>query len=202
MSTVSILLVVVAAFVHATWNLLAKRAAAVGVAFVFYSHVIGSVLYAPWALYVIAKGAVSWSSMSVSVIILSAVIHLGYSLCLQRGYQVADLSVVYPTARGTGPLLSTSRSFSAAGRDPFPAGLARTFARGGRNRPDRYQRRLDGIQPTDGAGWCWLGYGDRRVNCLLHRRRCLCRQGTWHCPGCSGLGVEHTAHLFSDACNF
>jgi drug/metabolite transporter (DMT)-like permease len=41
----------------------------------------------------------------------SAIIHLGYSLCLQRGYQVADLSVVYPIARGTGPLFSSIGAF-------------------------------------------------------------------------------------------
>ena len=40
-------------------------------------------------------------------ILISGVVHLGYSLCLQRGYQVAELSVVYPVARGTGPMLSS-----------------------------------------------------------------------------------------------
>ena len=46
-----------------------------------------------------------WSWMVVGAILMSSLLHLGYSLCLQRGYQVADLSVVYPIARGTGPLL-------------------------------------------------------------------------------------------------
>ena len=45
-----------------------------------------------------------WSWMVVGAILMSSLLHLGYSLCLQRGYQVADLSVVYPIARGTGPL--------------------------------------------------------------------------------------------------
>ena len=31
---------------------------------------------------------------------------LGYSLVLQAGYRASDLSLVYPIARGTGPLLS------------------------------------------------------------------------------------------------
>jgi drug/metabolite transporter (DMT)-like permease len=31
---------------------------------------------------------------------------MGYSLLLQAGYRVSDLSIVYPIARGTGPLLS------------------------------------------------------------------------------------------------
>jgi drug/metabolite transporter (DMT)-like permease len=36
------------------------------------------------------------------------VLHLGYFLLLQTGYRKGDLSLVYPTARATGPLLSTS----------------------------------------------------------------------------------------------
>ena len=36
----------------------------------------------------------------------TAILHLLYSLSLQAGYRVADLSLVYPVARGSGPLLS------------------------------------------------------------------------------------------------
>ena len=36
----------------------------------------------------------------------TSVLHLLYSLSLQTGYRHSDLSVVYPIARGTGPLLS------------------------------------------------------------------------------------------------
>ncbi len=42
-----------------------------------------------------------------AAILASGGIHLGYSLALQRGYQVADFSVVYPVARGSAPMLST-----------------------------------------------------------------------------------------------
>jgi len=37
---------------------------------------------------------------------VSALLHLAYYLVLQRGYSKGDLSLVYPLARGTGPLLS------------------------------------------------------------------------------------------------
>ncbi len=37
---------------------------------------------------------------------MTGVLHMGYSLTLQAGYRVSDLSLVYPLARGTGPLLS------------------------------------------------------------------------------------------------
>jgi multidrug transporter EmrE-like cation transporter len=54
----------------------------------------------------------------VACILVSGLVHLGYSLCLQRGYQVADLSVVYPVARGSGPMLSTLAAFIIFGEMP------------------------------------------------------------------------------------
>jgi drug/metabolite transporter (DMT)-like permease len=56
-------------------------------------------------------------------ILLSGLIHLAYSLCLQRGYQVADLSVVYPVARGTGPMLSFLGAVLLLGERPSPRGV-------------------------------------------------------------------------------
>jgi len=42
---------------------------------------------------------------------------------LQRGYQVADLSVVYPIARGTGPLLSSIGAFILLRETPTAQGI-------------------------------------------------------------------------------
>ena len=53
----------------------------------------------------------------------SAVLHLGYYLTLQRGYAVGDMSVVYPLARGTGPLLAVLIAVLALGERPGPSGL-------------------------------------------------------------------------------
>ena len=60
----------------------------------------------------------------VGAILTSSLLHLGYSLCLQRGYQVADLSVVYPIARGTGPLLSTTGAFLLLREPATTTGIA------------------------------------------------------------------------------
>ena len=49
---------------------------------------------------------------------MSAVIHLGYFLLLQRGYAAGDMSVVYPLARGTGPLLSVVIAVLVLGERP------------------------------------------------------------------------------------
>jgi drug/metabolite transporter (DMT)-like permease len=44
---------------------------------------------------------IHWLALSAT-----AVLHIGYSLMLQAGYRASDLSLVYPLARGSGPLLS------------------------------------------------------------------------------------------------
>src|SRR5579884_3543473 len=98
MTATALALVLAAAVVHATWNVLAKRARpANGVAF--------------------AAG--------------TALIHVVYFILLQRGYRAGDLSLVYPLARGTGPLLATLVAVAAFGERPAPlaaAGIAAILA--------------------------------------------------------------------------
>ena len=124
MSLYPLALVVLAALIHATWNLLAKRAASAGPAFVFFSGVVSSVVYAPWVAWELSTGAMAWSLPIGVCIIVSGALHLVYFLCLQRGYQVADLSVVYPVARGSGPLLASIGAFILLGEPPTIAGIA------------------------------------------------------------------------------
>lgn len=119
----SLLLVVLASFIHASWNLLAKRAASAGAAFVFASTVVATVAYAPWVIYLLVQGGLNWTGTGIAFVLLSGLIHLAYSLCLQRGYQLADLSVVYPVARGTGPMLSTIGAFLILGEVPSGTGV-------------------------------------------------------------------------------
>jgi drug/metabolite transporter (DMT)-like permease len=121
-------LVVVAAFIHATWNLLSKRAASAGPAFVFAYSSIACIIYLPWVGWLLRQGEHHFSLSAAGCIVLSGLIHLGYSLCLQRGYQVADLSVVYPVARGTGPMLSSLGAFILLGETPSTHGVIGLFA--------------------------------------------------------------------------
>ena len=65
----------------------------------------------------------SWSLPVAACLLFSGVIHLAYSLCLQRGYQVADLSVVYPVARGSGPMLSSIGAFVLLRETPTMQGV-------------------------------------------------------------------------------
>jgi drug/metabolite transporter (DMT)-like permease len=123
MSLFAFALVVLAALVHATWNLLAKRAAQVGPAFVFAYTGVACATYLPWVIWLIGAEALPWNSVSIFCILASGALHLAYSLWLQRGYQVADLSVVYPVARGTGPLLSALGAIVVLGERPDAIGI-------------------------------------------------------------------------------
>lgn len=107
MTLSALLLVIVAAICHASWNLLAKRAAQVGPPFVFAYGLCSVILFTPWVIWILVFEENLWSWSILGCILLSGMLHLVYSLSLQRGYQVADLSVVYPISRGTGPFLST-----------------------------------------------------------------------------------------------
>lgn len=119
MTLAVIALVLGAAVSHATWNLAAKRASGGGLAFVWLAALVATVAYAPLAVVF----AHPLSLAAVAVIGLSGVLHLGYFLLLQRGYVVADLSVVYPMARGSGPLLSVFAAILLLGEMPPPIAL-------------------------------------------------------------------------------
>ncbi|WP_018349592.1 EamA family transporter [Longispora albida] len=114
MPPAAIALVVAAAFCHAGWNLAAKRAGTAGPGLLWLSTVVSTVLYAPLLFFVDIK--LNWAV--AGVILASSVIHLAYFVVLQRGYAVGDLSVVYPLARGTGPLLSVVVAVVVLGERP------------------------------------------------------------------------------------
>lgn len=124
MTLATILMVVAAAVIHASWNLMAKRAAGVGPAFVMAYSLVSCLVYGPWVGWLLVQGHIDWTGRAVGIVLLSGAIHLAYNLCLQRGYQVADLSVVYPIARGTGPMLSTIGAFVILRETPTASGVS------------------------------------------------------------------------------
>lgn len=117
------LLVVIAAGLHASWNLISKRAAGAGASFVFCYRLMSTVLYAPWVVYILWNDGMAWSWEVAAFIAASSALHLGYSICLLRGYHVADLSVVYPVARGTGPLMASAGAFLWLAEVPSAFGI-------------------------------------------------------------------------------
>ncbi|MBA4135913.1 MAG: EamA family transporter [Opitutus sp.] len=123
MSALALALVFAAAFAHATWNLAAKRSGG-GLPFVWLTGVLSFgfyvpavALYAQWRPLTLPDGA--WL-----VILGSGLIKTAYALLLQRGYRHGDFSLVYPLARGTGPLLSTCAAIAIFGERPTLLALA------------------------------------------------------------------------------
>ncbi len=99
------LLVVLAALAHSTWNLLVKQAAA-SKHLLLFSSLSEVVLFVPAALYGLAQSRPVFGWKVAGFLLATGILHLLYTECLLRGYRTSDLSVVYPLARGTGPLLS------------------------------------------------------------------------------------------------
>jgi drug/metabolite transporter (DMT)-like permease len=105
MHPLAIAAVLLAAVTHATWNLAAKRAA--GSRHFVWLYSVGSViLYAPAIVWILVYQRPQFEPIHWLALLMTGVLHMGYSLLLQAGYRVSDLSLVYPLARGTGPLLA------------------------------------------------------------------------------------------------
>jgi drug/metabolite transporter (DMT)-like permease len=100
-------LVLTAAILHAWWNLLSKRAKG-DTPFIWLMYVTSNIIYLPAVIYELKTGEIIYSQPFLWFSLSSSVIHLGYFSILQKGYRKADLSVVYPLARGAGPLFSSA----------------------------------------------------------------------------------------------
>lgn len=126
MTGLAIGMVLAAALFHATWNLYAKRASG-GPAFVWLSEVTSALLFAPIAIPIIIYLQPHFGWIEILFIGGSAVFHTVYFLLLQQGYRVGDLSLVYPLARGTGPMLSTIAAVLIFGERPSFLALSGAF---------------------------------------------------------------------------
>lgn len=123
MDTASLALLVSAAVLHAAWNFAAKRVGAGGAVFVWCYYTASAALCVPAAIIELltthARPQWWWLIPAAG----TAILHVGYGLILQRGYAVGDMSVVYPLARGTGPLLSVIVAVLFFGEHPGTVGL-------------------------------------------------------------------------------
>ncbi|WP_019309813.1 DMT family transporter [Kocuria rhizophila] len=105
MSTLSVSLILLAAVVHAVWNILAKGIRGNGTLFVWWYGLVSSVVLIPVSL--LEPGAwQSWGWPLVGAAVVSGLLHTVYGTALQTGYDRAPLGVVYAVARGTGPMIT------------------------------------------------------------------------------------------------
>lgn len=102
MTALSVLLVLLSAVAHSSWNLLLKRASDPEV-FAWCLLIVASVLLAPVGLALLWYNSVGLSGLWF--LLATIVLHVLYFNLLARGYSQGDLSLVYPVARGIGPML-------------------------------------------------------------------------------------------------
>ncbi len=121
MSPLAVILVLAAAVLHAGWNLLAKQVPS-GLPFVSLVSACSVVLLAPAAAIVAMNYDAGLNVLGWGLVLGSAILHVSYFLGLQYGYAISDLSVTYPLARGSAPLMSTTGAIIVLGDRPSALG--------------------------------------------------------------------------------
>ena len=118
-------LVLASAFVHASWNYLLKKSgggaglitAASSLSLAVYAPILAGVLW--W------QGGFALEPVHLGLMAGSGFVHMAYFLLLDRAYRSGgDLSIVYPLARATGPLLTIVAAMLLLGERPGPTALA------------------------------------------------------------------------------
>lgn len=111
-------LVLIAAAAHAVWNTVSKYKRGDTLLFIWAYTCAAALLSASVGILPVLTGAqlVSWMLGGASIV--SAVFHVAYSVILQTGYDRFELGVVYPVARGTGPVLTMLFAILLLGEKP------------------------------------------------------------------------------------
>jgi drug/metabolite transporter (DMT)-like permease len=111
----AVAIVLTAALLHAVWNMLLARSSDTGAA-IAVAMVAGSLIVLPFGLarWRLEPGALPW-------VAASAALELAYFVLLAYAYRIADMSLVYPVARGLAPVLVLLGSVLVLGQ---PASLA------------------------------------------------------------------------------
>ena len=122
MSTAALALVLVAALAHAAWNVLAKTASG-GATFVWLFSATSVAIWIPAVVVAVLVAPGSLGLEGIAFMAGSGALHALYFVLLQRGYRDGDLSLVYPLARGTGPLLSTAAAIVVFSERPSALAL-------------------------------------------------------------------------------
>ena len=122
MTAVALVLVLTSAVAHASWNLIAKRASG-GPVFNWLFDSLSALVCLPLGIAQVLVEPPRLGPIEWTFIVGSATLHLAYFLLLGAGYRAGDLSLVYPLARGAGPVLSTTAAVLLLGERPTSVAL-------------------------------------------------------------------------------
>jgi drug/metabolite transporter (DMT)-like permease len=121
---VALALVLSSGFVHASWNFLLKKSGG-GTGLITAASALSLLVYAP------IVGIATWiqgyqfTPIHLALMFGSGMIHTVYFLLLDRAYRSGgDLSIVYPLARATGPMLTIIFAVLVLGERPSAVALA------------------------------------------------------------------------------
>ncbi len=110
-------MLIVAAVLHASWNLLVKQAVERQI-FTWWSLVVGAICFLPLLVFGSGLPTRVWP-----YVIASALVETAYFFALTRAYGLGDFSLIYPLARGTAPALLAVWAAIFLGERPSPFGL-------------------------------------------------------------------------------
>ncbi|HLW01734.1 MAG TPA: DMT family transporter [Ktedonobacterales bacterium] len=110
-------LLLLAAVLHALWNLLVKRAGEKQI-FTWWALAVGVVCFSPLVVFGTALPGRAWP-----YILGSAAMEAVYFIALTLAYKLGDFSLVYPLARGMAPALLAVWAALFLGERPTPLGL-------------------------------------------------------------------------------
>jgi uncharacterized membrane protein len=127
MPALSLALVILAGLIHAVWNIVAKKAGG-DARFATFTGVLMALIWAPLGIWLGWDVLATWGSVEWGFVVASGILHVPYYIALLRGYRKADLTVVYPLARGSGPLLSALVAILVLGEQITVFGVAGIFA--------------------------------------------------------------------------
>jgi drug/metabolite transporter (DMT)-like permease len=113
-------LVILAAFSHATWNLLTKRSRH-QLTFLWWTALVGTGLFLPAVAWTTPSWR--WPAATWAGIALAAAVRAAYLAALGAAYAGGDLSLVYPLARAVAPLLVPPVAVLALDERPTRTGI-------------------------------------------------------------------------------
>lgn len=102
----AVAMILTAAVAHAVWNIASKYKKEDTLVFVWTYSCASALLWVPISLILIVDGQQAFDWRLAVAAVISSVLHIAYSLILQAGYERAELGIVYPIARGSGPVLT------------------------------------------------------------------------------------------------
>ncbi len=123
MTAVALGLVLFSAFIHASWNFVLKKSGG-GTGLIACANLASLAIYAPIMLGFTWYVGYQFQPMHLALMFTSGMIHTFYFLLLDRAYRSGgDLSIVYPLARSTGPLITIVVAVLLLGERPGPTAI-------------------------------------------------------------------------------